>query len=872
MVSVISYIIKINYKTRRYNSVNTKNKLTELLNNNEFVFLDGAMGTMLQNSGVEIPQIPEELNITNPRLIIDIQRKYLMAGSNIIYSNTFGANRYKTESSKYSLSDLIEAAIFNANQARQEYMSWKETEKGEKAQITQQNQETIPPYQEPLIAQSLGPIGKLLEPTGTLPFEDAYETFKEQILAGKDADIIAIETMTDLYEMKAAILAAKENSDKPVICTMSFEKNMRTFTGCCVSSMAITIEALGADAIGLNCSLGPKEMFPIIEELSNWTNLPIIIKPNAGLPDPITGGYSITPKEFTKYMVELIPLGVKILGGCCGTNPEFIKELTDTFKSKTHIAKTVEIPSAICTPEKTVIIDEPRIIGERINPTGKKLLKDALKNNDLSYILSQAISQIKDGAEILDVNVGMPDIEEAEMMVKCVKAVQGITNVPLQIDSNDPAVLEAALRIYNGKPIVNSVNGKEESLITILPLVKKYGASVVGLTLDEDGIPATCEKRVEIASSMLNRALSIGIPRRDLYIDCLTLTVSAEQKAAMDTLKAVSIVKNKLGLKTVLGVSNISFGLPNRPLINHNFLTMALTMGLDLPIMNPGNADMVDSVFCYKLLSAKDVDSKNYIKKYKDLVISEGNRGSGNSLALCGNSSALSGNMSGLALSGNTSEAASSKDISSDINTLFFAIENGLTSECRRLTEVLLEQKEPMEIINDILIPVLDKAGINFESGSIFLPQLILIANTCQSAFDVIKLKLATNDMAPVSKGKIILATVKGDIHDIGKNITKVLLENYGYTVIDLGKDVEPQLILETAIQQQVRLVGLSALMTTTLKSMEETIRLIHENNLNTEIMVGGAVLTANYAKKIGADYYVKDAKESTDIAKQIFR
>lgn len=779
----------------------------ELLNK-DFVILDGAMGTMLQSKGLELGEIPEVFGIQKPELLIEIHKSYIDAGAEIIYANTFGANRYKLEKSGYSVGEIVSTAIKNARKACE----------GTSA----------------LVALDIGPIGQLLEPTGSLSFEDAYDIFKEQILSGKDADIIVFETMTDLYEVKAAVLAAKENSTLPIICTMTFEENLRTFTGCSVSSMALTLEGLGIDALGINCSLGPKELLPVVEELSKWTTLPIVVKPNAGLPDPNSDEYDVTPEEFGNAMLEFVKFGVKIFGGCCGTTPDYIKALVKKLSTVEQTVIKKQIPSAICSATNTVIIDQPRIIGERINPTGKKLFKEALIRNDIDYILNQAIEQIHAGADILDVNVGLPDIDEKAMMVNSVKALQGVVDVPLQIDSTIPDVIEVALRIYNGKPIVNSVNGEEDSLSTILPLVKKYGAAVVGLTLDKDGIPAKAEQRYEIAKRILDRALSLGIPRENVYIDCLTLTASAEQAGVIETLKAVKMVKENLGLKTVLGVSNISFGLPNRELINHNFLTMALTNGLDLPIINPNVASMTGAVRSFKLLSNIDANAKEFIRVY-----------------------------------GGTTATPQASQNKSDVD-IFYAIENGLKAEGARIVSTLLETIEPMEVVNTMLIPALDKAGNQFETGKIFLPQLIQSAGVAQAAFDVIKTKLIQDNVSPINKGKIVIATVKGDIHDIGKNIVKVLLENYGYTVIDLGRDVEYQAVIDAVKEHNCKLVGLSALMTTTLKSMENTITLLRKNNLDCKIMVGGAVLTPDYAIKIGADYYSKDAKQSVDIAKTV--
>ena len=779
----------------------------------DFVILDGAMGTMLQSRGLKIGGIPEVMNITNPEVVTDIHKEYVSAGSNIVYTNTFGANRYKMKDCGYSVEELIGAAVSNAKKACE--------------------------GKESIVALDIGPIGQLLEPTGNLSFEEAYDMFKQEILAGSEADVIVFETMTDLLEIKAGVLAAKENSDKPVICTMTFEENMRTFTGCSISAMALTLEGLGVDAIGVNCSLGPKELYGVVKEMSKWTRLPLVVKANAGLPDPLTGEYNISPAEFAEYMEKMLDFGVKYIGGCCGTSPEYIKELCTIVKNRKYNKPQVNIEAAVCSSTETVVINSPRIIGERINPTGKKKFKEALLANDLDYILNQAVEQVSGGAEILDVNVGLPGIDEKSMMVKAIKGVQSIVEAPLQIDSTIPEVLEAALRVYNGKPIVNSVNGEEKSLNSVLPLVKKYGAAVVGLTLDEGGIPKKAEDRVKIARRILDRALSLGIPKENVFIDCLTLTASAEQEGVVETLKAVNTVKNELGLKTVLGVSNISFGLPNRELVNHTFLTLAMGNGLDLPIINPNIASMTGSVRAYRLLKGIDKNSKEYIEAYVSMS--------------AGQSSAVKQN---------------DKPVNMD---LAYAIANGLKKDGARITEELLKTKPSMEIVNEILIPALDDAGAKFETGKIFLPQLILSAEVAQAAFAVIKDDIAKKGTQSVEKGKVVLATVKGDIHDIGKNIVKVLLENYGYKVIDLGKDVDYMDVVNAAIEHKVKLVGLSALMTTTLVSMKETIELLRQHNVDCKVVVGGAVLTESYAKEIGADYYAKDAKETVDIAKKVY-
>ena len=779
------------------------------------------MGTMLQKKGLAAGEIPELLNLTHGDMIKDIHKSYIEAGSQIVYANTFGANRCKLEGSGYTPEQVIAPAIALAKQAC--------AESGKKAYA----------------ALDIGPIGQLLEPTGSLSFEEAYDIFKEEIIAGKDADLIVLETMTDLYEVKAALLAAKENSDKPVICTMTFEANGRTFTGCSCSSMALTLEGLGADAIGVNCSLGPKELLPVVREICKWTTLPVAVKPNAGLPDPNTNLYNVDPEEFAESAAEFAALGVKIFGGCCGTSPDYISALTKRLSAEKYTEReTVRtmgacIPAAVCSYSCTSVIDQPRIIGERINPTGKKRFKEALKSGDIDYILGQAIEQANAGADILDVNVGLPDIDEKAMMVRTVKALQSVTDLPLQIDSTIPEVLEAALRVYNGKAIVNSVNGEEQSLERILPIVKKYGAAVVGLALDENGIPKTAEARFAIAEKIMKRAMAAGIPKRDIYIDCLTLTASAEQAGVMETVKALHRVKTELGLKTVLGVSNISFGLPNRELINSNFLQICLANGLDLPIINPNVAAMTGAVRAYKLLANIDENAAEFIAAYNSAAPAQ------------------------TAKPAEQTSAATAEG-------LLFAVGNGLKHEGATITEKLLETTDPMVIVDEMLIPALDKAGADFESGKIFLPQLILSAGVAQAAFEVIKSRISTGEKT-VSKGKVVLATVKGDIHDIGKNIVKVLLENYGFDVIDLGRDVEYQAVADAAQQDGVKLVGLSALMTTTLKSMAETIELVKKVKPDCKIVVGGAVLTPEYAEKIGADFYAKDAKATVDAARLVY-
>lgn len=794
----------------------------------DYIILDGAMGTMLQQKGMELGVVPETLNITKPEWIVDIHSQYINAGSDVVYANTFGANRYKMKDTGYTVEELISAAIKNAKTAAKDTNA--------------------------LVALDVGPIGQLLEPTGSLSFEEAYDIFKEEILAAKDADLVVIETMTDLMEIKAAVLAAKENSTLPVITTMTFEENMRTFTGCSVSAMCLTLEGLGVDALGVNCSLGPKDLLPIVAEIANWTSLPIVVKANAGLPDPVTNTYNVLPDEFASIYKEMLQYGVHTIGGCCGTTPEYIKKLKQMAEEANEngefVKGSMKRQLSVCSPTKTVIVDQPRIVGERINPTGKKRFKQALMENDMDYILGQAIEQIEAGAEILDVNVGLPEIDEKEMMIKTVKALQSIVDVPLQIDSTKPEVIEAALRVYNGKPILNSVNGEDKILDEILPIVAKYGAAVIGLTLDENGIPDSAEKRVKIAEKIMNKAMSYGIPKEDVIIDCLTLTVSAEQKACLETLKALNIVKNKLGLRTVLGVSNISFGLPNRETVNKYFLTMALYSGLDLPIINPNVSSMVWAVKTYKVLADIDKNSMDFIE-YSSTHEAE--------------SVAKKSEQTG-SDTGNVTATLSTPEA----NKILHAMETGMKNEGKRLTEECLNKFDAMDIINEMLIPALDVVGDKFEKGKIFLPQLILAADVAKECFEVIKTFLADKGAGSESKGKIVIATVKGDIHDIGKNIVKVILENYGFDVIDLGRDVDPEIVLKATVENDVHLVGLSALMTTTLGSMEDTIKLLRANNVDCKIMVGGAVLTKDYAMEIGADYYAKDAKMSADIAKEV--
>ncbi|NLD30334.1 MAG: dihydropteroate synthase [Clostridiales bacterium] len=810
-----------------------------LLKSREFLFLDGATGTLIQKSGVSYDHNPETLNMTHPDLITSFHRAYIDAGSDLVYANTFGANSYKLEGCGYTTDAIIKAALQNAKAATE--------------------------GTEVLVALDVGPIGQLLEPAGALSFEDAYDLFAEEMDAADEADVIVIETMTDLYEAKAAVLAAREHAPgKPILVTMTFETTGRTFAGVSAEAAALTLSGLGVSALGVNCSLGPKDLEPVIERMSHYTDLPLIFKPNAGLPDPNSSEYDIGPQEFADAVRSITKHGLKLVGGCCGTTPEYIACMKKALADVSYTPQTKEEGPVVCSASTIVHINGPRIIGERINPTGKKLFKKALQENNIDYILNQALSQVEAGAEILDVNVGLPEIDEKEMMVKVLKAIQGVCDAPLQVDSTKPDVLEAALRAYNGRPIVNSVNGEEKSLSTVLPLVKKYGATVVGLTLDENGIPKTAEERFQIAKRIVERAEALGIPREDVFIDCLTLTVSAEQAACKETLEGLHRVKTELGCKTALGVSNISFGLPYRELVNSTFLTMALEEGLDLPIINPNVDSMTGAVRAFRVLRGIDENSLDYISSYQNYT------------PPAAGGAAPAAPASGTPASNAPTDTAETAGASPLQN----AVLKGLKTEGANATKTMLESKDPLSIVNEELIPALDKVGADFEAGKIFLPQLIQSANAAQECFTVIKEEIARTGSGSVSKGKVILATVKGDIHDIGKNIVKVLLDNYGYTVIDLGRDVDPKLIVETALKEDIEAVGLSALMTTTLSSMEETIALLRkepalqnaDGTSKVNVMVGGAVVTPDYAERIGADFYCRDAKATVDACKSVFK
>lgn len=792
------------------------------------IILDGGMGTMLQAAGLGLGERPDIFGMEHPEVVERIQRSYVEAGSRVLYANTFGTNAHKLAGTGRSVEEVIAANVAIARRAA---------------------------AGQARVALDVGPIGELLEPLGMLSFEEAYEIYAQVVRAGAScgADLIIFETMTDLYEVKAAVLAAKENCDLPVWATMSFEASGRTFTGTTVAAMALTLTGLGVDALGINCSLGPKELVPLVRELRQWTDLPLIVKPNAGLPDPATGEYSMDAEEFGRSMAEFPKLGASIFGGCCGTNPEFIRALSGLAEqqldneteadclrrgvcSAGQIAEFGRLRGSERIQNSSRIQDSSRIlvIGERINPTGKKRFAQALREGDMNYIMERAIEQADAGADILDINVGLPGIDEAEMMTRVVKAVQSVVSLPLQIDSSDPAAIEAGLRACSGRAIVNSVNGEPEVLEKVLPIVKKYGAAVVGLTMDKGGIPETAQDRIVIAERIVEAAVKHGIPREDVLIDALTLTVSAQQRQAAETLKAVRYIHEEMRLHCVLGVSNISFGLPKRLHITASFLTQAMCCGLDFPIINPNQKEIMDMVASYRALSGEDVDCAAYIERFAE----------------------------------ETEEKTTA--VSSAEMTIETAVLKGLKKEVADLTEKYLETMSELDVINQKLIPALDIVGEKYEKQQIFLPQLINAANAACAGFDLIKTRIAGRGGESLSKGKIVMATVEGDIHDIGKNIVRVVLENYGYQVIDLGRDVPVQTVVEAVLRENASLVGLSALMTTTVSSMQKTIAALRESGHPCKIFVGGAVLTEQYAMEIGADYYAKDAKASADIAKKV--
>lgn len=782
------------------------------MNNQRLMFLDGAMGTMLQRQGLPLGEIPELLCLTDPARVTGIHREYVEAGAGLIYTNTFGANRFKLAGSGYSVAEVVAAAVGCARDAC----------RGTDARV----------------AVSAGSCGKLMAPAGTMTFEECYDVYREIAEAAQDAgaDCIVFETMMDLAEARCAVLAAKENTALPVFATMTYEAGGRTFLGCDVRAMGLVLEGVGADAIGINCSLGPDQMLPVMQALAESTSLPLILKLNAGLPDPQTGEYSLSPEEYVTLLEPYLDLGVAFLGGCCGTSPDYIRALSRAYRGRQVRPNKPSPVPRVCSARQVTALDRVRVVGERINPTGKKRFQQALREGDLDYILAQAVAQADGGGDILDVNVGIPLIDEGAMMARVVDGLQSVTDLPLQIDSSDPEAIRRGLRQFCGKAIVNSVNGDPEVLERVLPIVKQYGACVIGLCTDKSGVPASAQARVEIARRILDAALRHGIPRENVLIDCLVMTVSAQQDQARETLSAVERVKTELGLRTVLGVSNISFGLPERERVNAAFLAMALERGLDLPILNPNNSAMMGTVRAFAVLHGEDKGAAEFLAAY----------------------------------AGAEPEKKRPAGADAAPKTIDEIVEKGLRAQARTAVQGLLETEAPMDIIQDRLIPALDRVGQLFEQGKLFLPQLMNAAETAQVMFEAVKAHIAQKGAAAPTGEKILIATVQGDIHDIGKNIAKCILENYGYQVIDLGRDVPIDTVAETAAREGVRLVGLSALMTTTLPNMEKTIAAIHARCPGCRVFAAGAVLTPEYAAAIGADDYARDAKQSADIAKKV--
>lgn len=779
------------------------------MNSAELWILDGATGTMLQKRGMAPGQKPELLNLENPRMIIDLHKDYIMAGSQILNACTFGANRYKLQDTGYTPAQIIGAAIENARAACREC-----------------GKDNV------RISLDVGPIGQLLEPYASLSFEEAVDIYAEMVRAGVEygADQILLETFTDLYDLKAAVIACKENCDLPILASMSFEEDGRTFMGCTIPAMARTLESLGVQAVGFNCSTGPDKMISLVKELACHTSLPMIVKPNAGLPDPVTGQYDMDPEAFRRAMEACVQAGASIIGGCCGTTPDHIRAIRNLEISKSHAV--AQLSSFICTPSHPLFLKGVHMAGERINPTGKKRLQQALLEKDYDYVVRLALEQQKAGASLLDVNVGYPGVDEEKMLAEVVRRIQAVCTLPLMLDSSSVPALEKALRIYNGKPVVNSVNGKQEVLDSLLPVVKKYGAAVVGLCVDEEGIAQSCKKRLEIARRILEAAARYDIPKSDVWIDALTLTVSAQQEQAAETLKAIHVLHHEWGLQCVLGVSNISFGLPNRPLLTSAFLLAAMEAGLSVPIVNPNMGEIQDAIAAFKVLSGQDDRAADYIARYGDAKIQ---------------TKASSGSLS-----------------------LNVCIMDGLESDAAVSCKELLKTMDPLDVVETVLIPALDVVGKEYEAKRLYLPQLLSSAQAAQAAFEVIRDHMAGSGEAVLNKGTIVMATVQGDIHDIGKNIVKTVLENYGYKIVDLGKDVAPEKIVEAAVSENARLVGLSALMTTTLPAMEKTAELLGKLENPPVVMAGGAVVTEAFARSIGA-VYSKDANAGVAIAREVY-
>ncbi len=822
-----------------------KNSILEKLNK-DWIFFDGGTGSVLQSLGLQAGELPETWNLSHPDEVVSLHEGYLNAGSTVINTNTFGANRLKYGS---QLSEIVNSAVRLAKKARM--LAGRE--------------------QDAYIALDIGPTGRLLEPMGDLPFEEAVSIFFELAHLGYEAgaDLILIETMNDSYEAKAAVLGAKEACELPVFITMVFDENGKMLTGGTPESMTAMLEGLHVDALGINCSLGPRQMLPIVKRFAACSSTPLIVNPNAGLPRVENGKtlYDLGADEFASVMREIALLGVQGVGGCCGTTPEYIRKTISLVSPlpfspvrKKHHTVLSSFSQCLC------IEDAPVLIGERINPTGKKKLKEALQNHDLEYVLSQGLAQEDAGAHILDVNVGLPGIDEKELMTEVITRLQSICALPLQIDTSNPSVLEKALRIYNGKAMINSINGKQESMDSIFPLAAKYGGVLVALPLDENGIPDNADKRLEIAQRIYNEAAKYGIPREDIVIDGLCMTVSSDPLSALTTLETIRRVRDELSGKSILGVSNISFGLPARELLNASFFTMAMHSGLSCAIINPNNEAMMQAYRSFLALTGKDQNFQAYISAYKDYTVPKIRDGKAPSAS----ESSDSKNKPKVGNGNENGAAPLNSPVSSAFFPLYEAIRRGMAQSAAAETKKCLNNEEAMELVDGCLVPALDSVGKDFEKGIVFLPQLLMAAEAAQAAFSVVKDSMANT--AGIQKGTVILATVKGDIHDIGKNIVKVMLENYGYSVIDLGRDVAPERIVDTAIENCVPVVGLSALMTTTVPSMEETIRQLRLNKPDTKVVVGGAVLTKEYAEKIGADYYAKDAMATVRFCDMVYK
>jgi 5-methyltetrahydrofolate--homocysteine methyltransferase len=798
--------------------------LARVLAGEDFLLFDGAMGTQLQAAGLEAGALPELLNLTHPEVVTKVHAAYVAAGSEVVSANTFGANAAKLAGAA-TVTEIFSAAVACARAAHPRY-----------------------------VAADIGPTGSLLRPLGTMSFDEAYDLFAEQALAADaaGADLFAIETMADLAETKAAVLACKENSDLPILCTMTFGEDGRTFLGTTPEIAAVTLSALGVDALGINCSLGPDDVAPLVRRMLPWATCPVMVQANAGLPHVVDGAttYSVGISDYCAAVAGMLDAGVTIIGGCCGTTPAYIAGEKDLLAGRTP-APRARADAFTATSAQGMLALEPGqvgVIGERINPTGKRRLKEALRSGDHDYIMGEAIAQTTAGAQALDVNAGLPELDEPACLVQLVEQVQGVTALPLQVDSADPLAVEAAVRSYPGKPIINSCNGRAESLATIVPIARHYGCCLVGLTLDETGIPATAEGRLDVARRIVSATDEAGIPRSDVAIDCLTMAVSTDQQAGCETLRSIELVKHEVaGVRCVLGVSNVSFGLPFRELLNATFLTAAFQAGLDLAIMNPTNERLMDAIASWRVLNGEDVGAGHFIEAYAGRTATR--------------TSARTTTASG------TGDGGPAADLPPEDLARRLVLE-GRREPMAGVVGRLLETMDAMQVIDDVLIPALDEVGERFEKGTFFLPQLMASAEAAKAGFSTIR-DHAGAEAAP-SKGAIALCTVKGDIHDIGKNIVRMLLENYGYQVYDLGRDVEPQTFVDCVVAHDIRLAGLSALMTTTVPAMADTIALLREQAPACKVMVGGAVLNPEYAKMVGADFYAKDAAESARIAGEV--